>query len=314
MIHFWFDPAAPESGAMAAALVGLSVQAHSLDSDALRQHQGVRAEGLAPAVRRSRRQALARRPRAELPPAQPGTPEDALLHGVFALPAAVSEGRVHRDLGLRELRAELGTPPPPLPQADETLPVDVYLDLADPASFLAAIRVERLCGRGLAWHLVQGRTLRAGFGVPDPVRDGTELERAWWRDHLDREAPRPLDWGALDIRPTFAARALLQLGFDDPRARVLLLHLLHCLWLEGRDLSDRDVLGRTLGELQLDASLVDDADPATLRAETEAAQAAGVFTTPTFVVRGERFVGLDALDDAARAARLPRGLVTLGGR
>jgi 2-hydroxychromene-2-carboxylate isomerase len=239
----------------------------------------------------------------------PGTVEEALADGVFDLPAVVHGGRVFRDLRLRDLADALDRPTPPLPDAESTLPVDVYLDLADPASFVALTHAERLCGRGVRWHLINGKSLRLGFGVGDPVRDGTDLERAWWRSELDRVAPMPLDWSALDVRPTLAARAAAHLGLE----RTVLMHLFHSMWVHGRPLGDRDALVAALGELSLDgAAVIADADPSGLRTSTTAAEAAGVFTTPTFVVGRQTFTGLNSLQDAGAAARVVTNLVTIG--
>lgn len=316
MTRFWFDPTAPESAAMARALsrLGLQATAYCLDRSALRGAQGAGHEGLAPALRRAGRNELERAGGGgEAPAGEPGSVEAAVQDGVFDLPALVHGGRVHRDLRLRALAEELDRPPPPPPEAEQTLPVDVYVDLSDPLSFVASTRVERLCGRGVQWRPVNGQALRRGFGAPDPLRESPELEQAWWRDVVDRAAPAPIRWSALGLRTTLASRALLQLGFDDPSGRLLLLHLFHALWLEGRDLSDRATLEATIGQLELDgARLVRDGSPATVRDATAEAETAGVFTTPTFVVGRQHFVGLDALDDAGRAARVASTLVTIG--
>lgn len=317
MSRFWFDPAAPESAAMARALtrLGLEAEACSLDRAALRRALGAKEEGAAPAVRRARAQALERAGGGgPAPGGEAGDLDEALGDGVFDLPTLVHEGRLHRDLRLRDLAAELGRPAPRPPEAESTLPADVYIDLADPASLVAATQVEGLCGRGLRWRPVQGRALRQAVGLSDPLRDGPEAERAWWRERLDRAAPAPISWSSLAVRPTLASRALLHLGFEHPAARTLLLHLLHALWIEGRDLSSRSTLEQCIGQLDLDgAALLRDASPATLREATSAAEAAGVFTTPTLLVGGQRFVGLDALEDAGRAARVSSTLVRIGG-
>ncbi len=315
-MRLWFDPSAGESAAMARSLerLGAGFEGRALDRRALREALGAPTEGLAPALRRAASDALDRAGGGGPPPAgQPGTVEEAVADGVFDLPALVHDGRVHRDLRLRALGASLGRPAPALPAAEETLPVDVYVDLADPASFVAATRAEAVCGRGVRWRPVAGASLRKGFGLTDPFREAPPLERGWWRSEIDRAAPTPLCWAGLDVRAVLATRALLQAGVDDRRGRTLLLHLLHALWVDGRDLGDRAVLEAALGEVSLDgARVLADTAPSALRDATAAAEAAGVFNTPTFVVGRRLFVGVDALEDAGRAARVVGGLVTLG--
>ena len=316
MTRLWFDPAAPESAAMARALarLGLPFEARGLARADLRRALDAPVEGLAPALRRAASAALERAGGGGPPPTgEAGSVDEALADGIFDLPSLLHDGRVHRDLRLRDLAADLSRPAPPPPDADETLPVDVYLDLADPASFVAATRVERLCGRGVRWRPVSGAALRLPFGLGDPLRQGPEVEQRWWRSELDRAAPIPLRWSALSVRTTLASRALLQAGVDDHRGRTLLLHLLHALWVEGRNLGDRAVLRATLDELQLDGEqLLTDATASVLQQANARAEAAGVFTTPTFVVGHRAFVGLDSLEDAGRAARVVSTLVTIG--
>lgn len=97
------------------------------------------------------------------------------------------------------------------------------------------------------------------------------------------------------------------------------------IWAEGRDISDPaewQALTQRLGADDADAAIERPAVKDALRANTEAAIAAGVFGVPSFVVGGEVFWGVDAtdfvlqyldnpalLDDAEyrRVANLPAG-------
>jgi 2-hydroxychromene-2-carboxylate isomerase len=97
------------------------------------------------------------------------------------------------------------------------------------------------------------------------------------------------------------------------------------IWAEGRDPADPaefSALGTRLGVADPDAAIGEPAVKDTLRANTEAAIAAGVFGVPSFVVGGEVFWGVDATDfvlqyldnpalldesEFARVANLPTG-------
>ena len=97
------------------------------------------------------------------------------------------------------------------------------------------------------------------------------------------------------------------------------------IWAEGRDPADPvewNALGTRLGIADPDGAIEKPAVKDALRANTEAAAAAGVFGVPSFVVGGEVFWGVDAtdfvlqyldnpalLDDAEyrRVANLPAG-------
>ena len=78
---------------------------------------------------------------------------------------------------------------------------------------------------------------------------------------------------------------------------------------EGRNIEDAAVLGEILAGLRVDpqtalATAQSDAVKAKLRAETEAAQALGIFGAPTFVTAdGELFWGNDRLERALTWAK-----------
>ena len=72
---------------------------------------------------------------------------------------------------------------------------------------------------------------------------------------------------------------------------------------EDRDITSREVIAGILASLVPDAAAVlaraDSAEvKAQLRAQTEAAQARGIFGSPSFVVNGELFWGNDRLEQA----------------
>lgn len=86
--------------------------------------------------------------------------------------------------------------------------------------------------------------------------------------------------------------------------------ILRALWAEERDIADRNVRRAIADENGLDGealvALEDDEEVQRIyRANSDEAEALGVFGAPTFVLEGERFWGQDRLDfvDRALAAR-----------
>ena len=81
--------------------------------------------------------------------------------------------------------------------------------------------------------------------------------------------------------------------------------LFSATWAQGRAVHEEHVVAEVLAEVGLDAAAVlaqsrNDTVKASLRSNTEAALAAGVFGVPTMVVRHELFFGFDDLEYLAR--------------
>ncbi len=114
--------------------------------------------------------------------------------------------------------------------------------------------------------------------------------------------PSPAFWpvdGGLAARVIMAAA----LRGDDPGP--VSFAFLRAVWAEERDIADPAHAAAILSDAGLDAGLLAAADApeaaAAVAANTEAAIAALVFGSPTYVLAGERFWGQDRLDDLARA-------------
>lgn len=93
----------------------------------------------------------------------------------------------------------------------------------------------------------------------------------------------------------------LACAVEDPAAqRALVDRLFRATWAEGQAVDRAEVLAPLVGELGLPASLLEsaqsDAVKQRLRANTDAAIAAGVFGVPSMRVRGELFWGFDDLE------------------
>ena len=91
---------------------------------------------------------------------------------------------------------------------------------------------------------------------------------------------------------------------EDPLAVRLVVALAHACWGEGRDLTDRSVIGEVVAGVGLDETALGDriADPEAkrrLREHTEGALSAGVFGVPTFRYDGELFWGNDRMGQLA---------------
>ncbi len=244
--------------------------------------------------------------------------EQARARGVFAVPTVTAGDALYYGSDrIDVMERDLGGSPPSLPEHDgDTLPVDVHFDFADPESLLISVEVERLCGRGIRWRPASSASLQAALG------DRDARPEAWVRADLLRQAEEaglPIDLDAPSCRTQLALRAVLLAGWDDDMGRVLIHHLLHARWVGGQDLADPDVLAGLADEAGFDGAALVQAAQAeagrdALRDANEAALAAGLFRLPTLVVAGQRFVGSDRLEDAARACRIRNDVVTIGGR
>jgi 2-hydroxychromene-2-carboxylate isomerase len=122
----------------------------------------------------------------------------------------------------------------------------------------------------------------------------------------------------LNIQPKFfpvagdpAAKLIIAVGLHDGDAAAMAITgaVLTAVWAQQRNIADAAELAALLTENGLPASRLDDAQsPAVLaryEANTQAAIAAGVFGSPSYVIDGEIFWGQDRLDFVQR--RLARG-------
>ena len=182
--------------------------------------------------------------------------------------------------------------------------ITFYLDFVSPYAWLAFERLpEVLVGLGysvayrpvLLGALLQQQGNPGPAGIP-PKRDWTYRHVTW----LGHAQGTPL---AMPARHPFNPVPLLRLALacsdDGCINRFVAGTVLRHVWQGGHDALDADRLAELTTHLadQLrpgqDAS--SDGPKALLRANTEAAQAAGVFGVPMFEVDGKLFWGLDGL-------------------
>ena len=183
-------------------------------------------------------------------------------------------------------------------------PIDFYFDFSSPYSYIASEWIDALAaryGRTVNWKaILLGATFQAAE-LKSPV--SYPIKREYSLHDFERSARFagvPLKNPQKFPIPTQnAARVFWWLADSDAeRARQWARHCLRAYFARGVDLSD----AAQLRELAADFGIAADAaeavwnDPAwkaRLKAENEAAIAAGVFGAPFFVVDGEPFWGND---------------------
>jgi len=183
-------------------------------------------------------------------------------------------------------------------------PIDFYVDFSSPYSYIASEWIEALAarhGRTVAWKVILlGATFQAAelkSPVSHPIKREYSLHDF---ERSARFAGVPLkNPDKFPIPTQNAARVFWWLNDQDPpRAIDWARHALRAYFGRGVDLSDGVALRALATEFGLDADRVEAVwnDPAwklRLKAENEAAIAAGVFGAPFFVVDGEPFWGND---------------------
>jgi 2-hydroxychromene-2-carboxylate isomerase len=255
----------------------------------------------------------------------------AVEAGVFGAPTFILHREQEESLlffgqdRMDDIEIALGAVPAALPPAaehrGELWPVDFYYDYASAYSYVAHARVESMFGRALR---LRPFLLGAIFKKVNPNNPGPPLlyasapKRAFTLEDFRRQARRsgltarmpskfPIN-SMLALRTTLAAR-----DASGAPSGALMSALFDAYWGKDRDISDPAVVTEVATAVGLDgARLVERADSPeikdALRANTDAALAAGSFGAPTFVVHPEGrppalFWGSDRLELAARASR-----------
>lgn len=190
-------------------------------------------------------------------------------------------------------------------------PIDFYFDFSSPYGYLAAHKVDsiaRLYGRAMTWRPVLLGVIFKTTGA-QPLLD-VPIKGPYTRRDMERTARFlgvPLVFPEIMPFPSIAAaRAVYWLQDRDPEmARALSLALYDRAFAEGGDIRDAAAVLECASEVGIDAGALAAAlqDPAVkerLKAENDAAMAAGVCGSPFFVVDGEPFWGADRLDHVER--------------
>ena len=181
-------------------------------------------------------------------------------------------------------------------------PLRFYFDYLSSNAYLAWTQLPRLSSRfGVEVEPVP--VLFAGLlGAHGQLGPAEVLPKALWmaKNNLRKAAllgvplhpPRHHPWN-----PLLSLR-ISSLPLPEPQRRALVDLLFQAAWVRGLHLSEPAVVGALATEVGLDGPrLVEAAQQpetkARLRAQTDAAIAAGVFGVPTMIVDGELFWGYD---------------------
>ncbi len=190
--------------------------------------------------------------------------------------------------------------------------LEFFFDVGSPASYLAWTQAPGLCRRTGATLRYRPMLLGGVFkatGNASPA--AVPAKGRYSGQDMQRFARR---YGVtLTMNPHFPVNTLMAMrlaaaAVDSDQRDTVLAALFEGLWLRERDLSDIDVLGKTLTDAGLDAAhwaalAQDQTVKDRLKATTEEAVERGVFGAPTFFVGEEMFFGQDRLDFVEEALR-----------
>jgi 2-hydroxychromene-2-carboxylate isomerase len=194
-----------------------------------------------------------------------------------------------------------------------TSALQFHFDFISPYGYFASLRIEALAarhGRAVDWHaMLLGVSVMKVMGLK-PLMD-TPLKGPYTgrdvlrhaREHGLRMKRQP---GDPVMNPLPSARAFAWVKQHHPEHAAALAHAIYgAYWGQGKDLSTPESLRSLTLPDGLSASAVAEAaagDEAAslLRAMVDASLKAGVFGSPTVVVDGEPFWGVDKLDQVER--------------
>lgn len=243
--------------------------------------------------------------------------DEAIERGIFGVPTCFVDDQLYWGQDrLDMVEAALGGLPEVAPPTTGLAPVDFWFDYSSPFAYLALARAEATFGPAARWRpLLLGGLFRS-VGTPDvPLFTQSPEKRRHTMQDLQRQASRadvPFAWPTrFPISTVLALRLTLQARLTESiTGRALIVRIARALWAEDRDISDPIVLAGLCDELGFPGTqLVEAAGEAksALFAATSAAESAGVFGVPTFIVHrppGEDLLywGVDRMNWAARAA------------
>jgi 2-hydroxychromene-2-carboxylate isomerase len=187
--------------------------------------------------------------------------------------------------------------------------LEFWFEFASTYSYPAAMRIEALAARAgvpVAWRpFLLGPIFQAQGWRDSPFNLYPAKGRYMWRDLERLCAKHGLPYARPEIFPqrSILAARLALAAIGEPWLPALVRGIYVANFAERADISEPAALARVLAALGQDAPpwlerAQSQAAKDALRANTERAQALGIFGAPTFVVRGELFWGGDRLEDA----------------
>jgi len=192
--------------------------------------------------------------------------------------------------------------------------LELWFDLASNYSYLTLMRVEELAKRAgvtVRWEPFLLGPIFESFGWnSSPFVLQKEKGAYVWKD-MERQARKyGLPWKKPSRFPqnTVLPMKVALLGRDEPWMPAFCRALSRANFGEDRDISSVETVTEVLRALAVPAAeilarLQSPEEKPRLRAQTQRAQALGIFGAPTFFARGEMFWGNDRLEDALEAAR-----------
>ncbi len=196
-------------------------------------------------------------------------------------------------------------------QANSGKPVEFYFDFISPFGYFASLRVEALAGRhgrSVDWHAIRlGVSVVKVMGLK-PLLD-TPLKGAY----LVREANRYARLHGIDCKRAFdapqmdpraCARAFYWFKRHRPGTEAsLAAALLHAHWAEGLELATAEAAAQAAARAgfvadEVKSAIESEESQTLLRAAVQAAIGRGIFGSPTVVIDGEPFWGVQSLEMA----------------
>jgi 2-hydroxychromene-2-carboxylate isomerase len=194
--------------------------------------------------------------------------------------------------------------------------VTFWFDFASTYSYLSAMRIDAMAearGVEVTWRpFLLGPVFAAQGWTSSPFNIYPAKGANMWRDMDRRAAARGIPFTKPDPFPQNSLRAarVALAALETPQGHDFCRAMYRAQFAQGRDIAEPDTIRAALSAAGLPETLAAAADdPARktgLKANTEQAQALGLYGAPSFTVGAELFWGDDRLEDAfAWALALP---------
>ncbi len=186
-------------------------------------------------------------------------------------------------------------------------PLHFHFDFISPYGYFASLRIEDLAarhGRTVRWHpMLLGVSVMKVMGLKpllDTPLKGPYTERDVLRYAREHRVPMQRQPADPVMQPLACARAMAWAAAHRPQQAAEVAHRLYAAyWGQGLDLSTPQSLAPVLGAELAEAAASEEA-ARLLRAEVDSALSAGIFGSPTVVVDGEPFWGIDKFEQIER--------------